>query len=79
MSRLQPANVVLTSGGDQIFPKGLTVGTVRKLRTGADLFLNIRIKPASNLSRLEEVLVLLEKQEDQADRRRQYACERPIS
>jgi rod shape-determining protein MreC len=57
---------VLTSGGDQIFPKGLPVGTVSKVGKGKDLFLNIRIKPAANLSRLEEVLVLVEKQERQA-------------
>jgi rod shape-determining protein MreC len=57
---------VLTSGGDQIFPKGLPVGTVAKVGNGKDLFLNIRIKPAANLSKLEEVLVLIEKQERQA-------------
>jgi rod shape-determining protein MreC len=54
---------VLTSGGDQIFPKGLPVGTVMKVGNGKDLFLNIKIKPAANLSKLEEVLVLVEKQE----------------
>jgi rod shape-determining protein MreC len=57
---------VLTSGGDQIFPKGLPVGTVTKVGTGKDLFLSIRIKPAADLSKLEEVLVLVEKQERQA-------------
>lgn len=57
---------VLTSGGDQIFPKGLPVGTVSKVGSGKDLFLSIKIKPAANLSRLEEVLVLVEKQERQA-------------
>jgi rod shape-determining protein MreC len=57
---------VLTSGGDQIFPKGLPVGTVAKVGNGKDLFLNIKIKPAANLSKLEEVLVLVEKQERQA-------------
>jgi rod shape-determining protein MreC len=57
---------VLTSGGDQIFPKGLPVGTVTKVGNGKDLFLNIKIKPAANLSKLEEVLVLVEKQERQA-------------
>ena len=57
---------VLTSGGDQIFPKGLSVGTVTKVGAGKDLFLNIRIKPAADLSKLEEVLVLVEKQERQA-------------
>ncbi len=57
---------LLTSGGDQIFPKGLPVGTVAKVGNGKDLFLNIKIKPAANLSKLEEVLVLVEKQERQA-------------
>src|SRR5579859_841261 len=52
-----------TSGGDQIFPKGLPVGTVTRVGAGKDLFLNIKIKPAANLSKLEEVLVLVEKQE----------------
>ena len=56
---------VLTSGGDQIFPKGLPVGTVAKVGNGKDLFLNIRVKPAANLSKLEEVLVLVEKQDRQ--------------
>lgn len=57
---------VLTSGGDQIFPKGMPVGTVAKVSMGKDLFLNIKVKPAANLSKLEEVLVLAEKQERQA-------------
>ena len=37
-----------------------------KVGAGKDLFLNIRIKPAADLSKLEEVLVLVEKQERQA-------------
>jgi len=63
---VQPGEKVLTSGGDQIFPKGLPVGSVTKVNTGKDLFLSIKIKPAANLGRLEEVLVLTEKQERQA-------------
>ena len=54
---------VLTSGGDQIFPKGLPVGTVTKVANGKDLFLNIHVKPTEDLSKLEEVLVLVEKQD----------------
>jgi rod shape-determining protein MreC len=57
---------VLTSGGDQIFPKGLPVGTVTAVGNGKDLFLSIKIRPAANLSKLEEVLVLVEKEERQA-------------
>lgn len=64
--QVQPGETVLTSGGDQIFPKGLPIGTVTKVGPGKDLFLNVKIKPAANLSKLEEVLVLIEKQERQA-------------
>ena len=54
---------LLSSGGDQIFPKGLPVGTVSKVSPGREMFLNIKVKPAADLSRLEEVLVVTEKQE----------------
>jgi len=55
---VQPGERVLTSGGDQIFPKGLDVGLVSKAAPGSDSFLNIRLKPAANLNKLEEVLVV---------------------
>jgi rod shape-determining protein MreC len=54
---------VLSSGGDQIFPKGLPVGTVSRVGPGREMFLSIKVKPAADLSRLEEVLVVTEKQE----------------
>jgi rod shape-determining protein MreC len=56
---------ILTSGGDRIFPKGMVVGTVSAVAPGQDLFLNIRVKPATSLSKLEEVLVIT-KMEDRA-------------
>ena len=55
---VQPGEEVRTSGGDRIFPKGLPVGTVTHVGNGQDLFLSIRIRPAANLSKLEEVLVV---------------------
>jgi rod shape-determining protein MreC len=55
---VQPGEEVRTSGGDRIFPKGLPVGTVTKVGNGSDLFLTIRVRPAANLSKLEEVLVV---------------------
>jgi rod shape-determining protein MreC len=55
---VQTGERVITSGGDQIFPKGLTIGTVSQVKTGADSFLNIGVKTAANLSKLEEVLVV---------------------
>jgi len=57
--------LVLTSGGDRIFPKGLPIGRVTKVSTGSDLFLNVRVKPAANLSKLEEVLVVTKVDERQ--------------
>ena len=58
--QVQPGDRVLTSGGDGIFPKGLPVGTVTKVSPGHELFLNIRLQPAANLAKLEEVLVITE-------------------
>jgi rod shape-determining protein MreC len=60
---VQPGDRVLTSGGDQIFPKGLPVGTVTKVSPGPELFLNIQVKPTADLSRLEEVLVITQQEE----------------
>ena len=59
--------LVLTSGGDGIFPKGLLVGRVTKVSPGSELFLNIRVRPAADLSRLEEVLVVTKIDERQAE------------
>jgi rod shape-determining protein MreC len=58
--------MVLTSGGDGIFPKGLLVGRVTKVSPGSELFLNIRVRPAADLSKLEEVLVVTRIDERQA-------------
>jgi rod shape-determining protein MreC len=49
---------VITSGMDRIFPRDLPVGTVAEIKSG-NPFKLIHIKPAANLERLEEVLVLL--------------------
>ena len=53
---------VLTSGGDQIFPKGLPLGSVAKVSTGGQ-FLQVILQPAASLNHLEEVLVITQKQE----------------
>lgn len=64
--QVSPGDTVISSGGDQIFPKGLPVGTVAKVGAGHENFLKIEVKPAADLSRLEEVLVVTEKQEQKA-------------
>ena len=63
---VSPGELVLTSGGDGIFPKGLLVGRVTKASPGSELFLNIRVHPAVDLSKLEEVLVVTKIDERQA-------------
>jgi rod shape-determining protein MreC len=49
---------VVTSGMDRIFPRDLPVGTISQIKDG-NPFKQIRVKPAANLERLEEVIVLL--------------------
>jgi rod shape-determining protein MreC len=61
--QVEPGDQVLTSGGDEIFPKGLPAGTVTGVSRGPDAFLNIRIHSAAALSRLEEVLVITQEEE----------------
>jgi rod shape-determining protein MreC len=59
-NRIQPGEHVLTAGGDQIFPRGLPVGTVEKVNrdTERGSFINVVIKPAADLQHLDEVLVI---------------------
>lgn len=51
---------IVTSGGDRVYPKGLPVGTVTQVSPDRDNdpFLSIKVKPAADLGRLEEVLVV---------------------
>ncbi len=65
-SRIKPGEKVLTSGGDQIFPRGLPVGTIESIAPDPDHqpYTAITIRPAVNLSRVEEVLVITGTQSD---------------
>jgi len=50
---------VVTSGDDQVFPKGIPVGTVTGMRPSIDgIFRVVELKPAVDLGRLEQVLVV---------------------
>jgi rod shape-determining protein MreC len=53
-----PGEAVVTSGLDQVYPKGLPVGTVVKVGDG-NIYKNIIVKPSVDLNRLEMVLVVL--------------------
>jgi len=52
-------DVVVTSGIDTIYPKGLVVGRVEVVEKNGPAFKRIVIKPAVDFSRIEEVLVVL--------------------
>ena len=58
--RIKPGERVLTSGGDQVFPRGLPVGTIEQVRPDPEHqpYTTIRIHPAANLARLDEVLII---------------------
>jgi rod shape-determining protein MreC len=58
--RIKPGEQVVTSGGDQVFPRGLPVGTIESVVPDLQHqpYTAITIKPAANLSQLEEVLVI---------------------
>jgi rod shape-determining protein MreC len=59
-TRIKPGERVLTAGGDQIFPRGLPVGTVAKVVPDPDRdgFIDVIVNPAASLDRLDEVLVV---------------------
>lgn len=54
--------MIVTSGQDRIFPKDLPVGTVVETKAGSP-FKMIRVRPAAHLDRLEEVFILLSRQD----------------
>jgi rod shape-determining protein MreC len=59
-SRIKPGEQVVTSGGDMVFPRGLPVGVIESIAPDPlhQPYTAIVIKPAANLARLEEVLVI---------------------
>ena len=58
--RIKPGERVLTSGGDQVFPRGLPVGVITEIAPDPahPPYTLIHIRPAANLRRLDEVLVV---------------------
>ena len=59
-ARIKPGEQVLTSGGDQVYPRGLPVGTIESVAPDPDHqpYTLIRLRPAANLDQLAEVLVI---------------------
>jgi rod shape-determining protein MreC len=58
-SDLAVGDVLVTSGIDTIYPKGLVVGRIEVVDKNGPAFKKIIVKPAVDFSRLEEVLVVL--------------------
>jgi rod shape-determining protein MreC len=63
--KVEVGETVVTSGEDRIYPKGLPVGVVVSARPGPE-FLEIEVQPIAQLNRLEEVLVVLERETSEA-------------
>jgi rod shape-determining protein MreC len=55
---VKAGDLVVTSGIDGIYPKGFVIGTIESVDRGAGTYHEIRVRPAVDFSRLEEVLVV---------------------
>lgn len=55
---VQTEDLLLTSGMDQVYPRGLPVGVVAEVQQGAGLLKTITVVPRVDFDKLEEVLVL---------------------
>lgn len=58
MTDVTAGDVVVTSGLDRIYPKGLVVGRVRSVSRGTGLFKEILVEPSARFDQVEEVLVV---------------------
>ncbi len=52
-------DVILSSGLDGIYPKGLPIGKVVESIKGTNIYRSIKVRPSADLGRLEEVSILL--------------------
>lgn len=57
-ANVRPDDRVLTSGLDGVYPRGILVGTVVSVRPSEDLFHLISVRPAVELSLLDQVYLL---------------------
>jgi rod shape-determining protein MreC len=58
-SDLVVGDLVVTSGIDTIYPKGLVIGKVETVEKNGPAFKRIVVKPAVDFSQIEEVLIVL--------------------
>jgi rod shape-determining protein MreC len=55
---VEPGDVVVTSGLDRLFPKGLLVGRVASVGPPTGLFREIQVTPSARFEQVEEVLIV---------------------
>ena len=55
---VKPGDTVVASGIDGIYPKGFLIGRVESVDRGGGIYKVIRVRPAVDFNRLEEVLVV---------------------
>lgn len=67
--KLENGEQVITSGQDQIYPKGLLIGRIKNLNPSGAIPQAVDVEPAATLQKLETVAVLLIPPEEV---RRQY-------
>ena len=59
-------DVVVSSGLDGVFPKGLRIGSVKKVaKSPAGIFQSVEIEPFVDFAKLEEVLVITDQDEEE--------------
>lgn len=56
--QINVGDLVVTSGLDGVYPKGLPVGRVVDSRKGKSVFRSIQVEPFADMVRLEDVLIL---------------------
>ena len=60
-AKIQPGDLIVTSGLGGIFPKGILIGTVREVgQDDLGMVLSALIEPRVNFNRLEEVFIILQ-------------------
>ena len=65
---VKEGNVLISSGLGGVYPKGLRLGTVSRLKKGnGRLFYEAEMTPSADFSRIEEVLVVLGKSEPEPE------------
>ncbi len=54
---VEPGTLLITSGLDGVFPKGIPVGYITGVKKGSELFLDVEVEPIIRASMIEEVMV----------------------